>query len=244
MPTNMEASATAPIALALLLAFGIACGATGGALGGEAVVASAVTLPVAYDVDVLVVGGSLAGVEAACSAAESGVDVLLIEARPYLGYDLCATQRLWLERGEKPQTTLTRAIFGASSVATPMRVKTAMDEAILKGGAEFLTGCYAIDVLFATGSTSPAGVVMANRSGHQIIRAKVIIDATDQAAMTRCTDAAFKPFVAGPRTFKYVVVGGDRAQGPSCRILPVTFTSGKREYPVYEYSLAINLADS
>ena len=240
----METSTTVLIALALLLACGSTRGATGGALGGEAVVASAVTLPVAYDVDVLVVGGSLAGVEAACSAAESGADVLLIEARPYLGYDLCATQRLWLERGEKPQTALTRSIFGAGSVATPMRVKTAMDEAVLEAGAEFLTGCYAIDVLFAAGSSSPAGVVMVNRSGHQIIRAKVIIDATDQAAMTRCTAAAFRPFVAGARTFQYVVVGGDRAQGASCRILPVTFTSGKREYPVYEYSLAIDFADS
>ena len=220
-------------------------GATGGGLGDEAVVESAVRLPVAYDVDVLVVGGSLAGVEAACSAAKNGADVLLIDARPYLGYDLCATQRLWLERGEKPQTALTRSIFGAGSVATPMRVKTAMDKAVLEAGADFLTGCYAIDVLFAGGSSSPAGVVMVNRSGRQIIRAKVIIDATDQAAMTRGTAAAFRPFVAGLErsiTWWSAATGPGRAGARTPGHLHVR--EAGRSIPVYEYSLTIDLADA
>ena len=36
------------------------------------VVESKKTLPLAYDVDVVVAGGSLAGVEAACAAADAG----------------------------------------------------------------------------------------------------------------------------------------------------------------------------
>jgi len=210
-----------------------------GATKKQTVVEPVVTLPVAYNVDVLIAGGSLAGVEAACAAAENGASVLLIEARPYLGYDLCATQRLWLEQGEKPRTALTRSIFAAKAVATPMQVKTSLDNALLKAGVQFLTGCYAVDVLFAAEGGAPAGVVMVNRSGRQVIRAKVIVDATDQATITRCTGAAFRPFTAGPEDFRHVVVGGRPANRASCRKLPVTYTSRKKEYPVYEYSLSM-----
>ncbi|MDP6637415.1 MAG: FAD-dependent oxidoreductase, partial [Phycisphaerae bacterium] len=189
---------TAACTLASLILL-LGCGgpaAAAGAMDDEIVVEASATLPVAYDVDVLVAGGSLAGVEAACAAAKKGASVLLIASRPYLGYDLCATQRLWLERGEKPQTALTRSIFPASLVATPMQVKNALDKALLGAGVQVLTGCYAVDVLFAAEGGGPSGVVMVNRSGRQIIRAKVIIDATDQAAITRCTKAAFRPFTA------------------------------------------------
>jgi len=215
------------------------------------VVEAATILPLAYDVDVLVVGGSLAGVEAACAAAEHGANVLLIEDRPYLGYDLCANQRLWLEQGEKLQTALTRAIFSTNAVATPMQVKTALDKALLDAGVQFLTGCYAVDVLFAVKGNAPAGVVMVNRSGRQIIRAKVIIDATDQAAITRCAGAGFHPFTTGTKVFKYVVVGGDPADGTACRKLPVTYISAyqpwrdkPKAFPVYEYILNMELPDA
>ena len=61
-------------------------------------------IPVAYDVDVLVVGGSSAGVAAAAAAADSGATVFLAAQRPYLGEDLCGTYRLWLSDGEEPES--------------------------------------------------------------------------------------------------------------------------------------------
>ena len=240
------------LGLALLLAPSVFAAEAEG-MRKEAVVEATAALPVAYDVDVLVAGGSLAAVEAACAAAQKGATVLLIEDRPYLGYDLCANQRLWLEPDEKPQTALTRAIFGTNTVATPMQVKTGLDKALLDAGVQFLTGCYAVDVLYAAEGGVPAGVVMVNRSGRQIIRAKVIIDATDRAAITRCTPAGFRPFSAGKKDFKYVVVGGEPANGVACRKLPVSYSSPfaitwkksvQKEYPVYEYSLRIEQSDA
>jgi len=240
----MKTQTTTVATLALLMFWCSSHAAEVGATKRETVVKATATLRVAYDVDVLVAGGSLAGVEAACAAAHEGANVLLIEARPYLGYDLCSTQRLWLEQGERPQTALTRSIFGTKRVTTPMQVKTALDKALLEAGVQFLTGCYAVDALFATKGGAPAGVVMVNRSGRQIIRAKVIIDATDHAAITRCTSAAFRPFTAGREEFGYVVVGGRPADGASCRKLPVSYTSRKKEYPVYEYSLSMERSDA
>ncbi len=73
---------------------------------------SARALPVAYDVDVVVVGGSTGAVAAATAAAEAGATVFLAAPRPYLGDDMTATLRLWLEPDETPTAPLAQAIFG------------------------------------------------------------------------------------------------------------------------------------
>lgn len=78
---------------------------------------SARDIPVAYDVDVVVVGGSSAAVAAAVAAAEDGVKVFLAAPRPYLGEDLCATYRLWLEPDEVPGDPLAKELY---EVPTPL----------------------------------------------------------------------------------------------------------------------------
>ncbi|MBM3749488.1 MAG: FAD-dependent oxidoreductase, partial [Acidobacteria bacterium] len=71
---------------------------------------SARGIPVAYNVDVVVVGGSTGAVAAAAAAAEKGAKVFLAAPRPYLGEDVCAPMRLWLEQDEEPSTPLARAL--------------------------------------------------------------------------------------------------------------------------------------
>lgn len=68
-------------------------------------------LPIAYDVDVVVVGASTGAVAAALEAAEAGAEVFLAAPHPYLGEDMTATLRLWLEPGEKPESELAKRIF-------------------------------------------------------------------------------------------------------------------------------------
>jgi hypothetical protein len=63
---------------------------------------SARELPISYEVDVLVVGGSTGAVAAASEAAEAGADVFLMAPYPYLGDDMAGALRLWLEPGETP----------------------------------------------------------------------------------------------------------------------------------------------
>jgi len=72
---------------------------------------SARDIPIAYDVDVLVVGGSSAGVAAAVAAAKEGAKVFVAAPRPYLGEDICATYRLWLEADEEPRDPLAKELF-------------------------------------------------------------------------------------------------------------------------------------
>ncbi len=79
-----------------------------------AVQESARSIPVAQQVDVVVVGGSTGAVAAAVEAAKSGAKVFLAAPHPYLGDDMTATLRLWLEDGETPSDPLAIRLFDDS----------------------------------------------------------------------------------------------------------------------------------
>jgi flavin-dependent dehydrogenase len=81
------------------------------AFGADFVNESAREIPVAYDVDVVVVGGGTGAVSAAVTAAKEGASVFLAAPHPYLGEDMTATLRLWLEEGEVPTTELAKRVF-------------------------------------------------------------------------------------------------------------------------------------
>ncbi len=82
---------------------------------------SARDVPVAYDVDVVVVGGSTGAVAAAVAAAEQGAKVFLAAPHPYLGDDMTATLRLWLEKGEEPTSELAKQVFNDSTALEGLR---------------------------------------------------------------------------------------------------------------------------
>jgi len=72
---------------------------------------SAGAIPVLYEVDVVVVWRRIGRRGAADGGCESGRQGVLAAPRPYLGEDMCATYRLWLDPGEEPSTDLAREIF-------------------------------------------------------------------------------------------------------------------------------------
>jgi hypothetical protein len=393
---------------------GVMCGlVVAWAMPGAEVVELGGAIPVAQEVDVVVVGGSSGGVAAAVAAAQNGARVFLAAARPYLGEDICATYRLWLEPGEEPSTDLARAVFrpptaveaeepagpnlpfqyvasrpaadlhpdtappsrlrdgrwhsavnqsvqyngdvvltldlgqiaqlGAVTVwayqrpgdfevaqvavsvssnqaswtamtvitntqlglgaedralslrgrlntharyvrldvtktpqarrlllgevvvegppttelprepaaslqaVRPMQVKRALDQALLDAGVPFLYGSYPIAVLRDSGGQL-AGVVIANRSGRQAVVAKVVIDATDQAAVARLAGVGFRTGPILTQELQRVVVGGPARSGDSLRLrqrtqpVIVTDRAGQR-LPLWEYLIQIPLRD-
>jgi len=380
----------------------------------RAVNESARDIPVAYDVDVVVVGGTSGGVAAAVEAAQNGATVFLAAQRPYLGADICGTYRLWLEPGDVPTLSLANKVYAEPSVAllarnridftyeadttsadvhkdtpspslltdgrwhsavsqsvqynsnvtiiadlgaehqlekvhimayqrhssalgddfevesvtvsissdrqqweqlaviknerlgealpepwgaielsasisgkasyvkflvekspdvarvllgeiviedkdsfaksseaaarippTPMQVKRTFDEALLEAQVQFLYGCFATDVLRVPDGKI-AGVVMANRSGRQAVRAKVVIDATPRASVARMAGAAFEPYPVGPQIFKHIVVGGEVRTGKDVqarKIAEPVATKNGSEYKAIEYTLKIPMKD-
>jgi len=374
---------------------------------------SARDIPVAYDVDVAVVGGTSGGVAAAVEAAQKGAKVFLAAQRPYLGADLCGTYRLWLEPDEMPAEPLAKKMFAEPPVAslgrnkinftyeadrtsaaihkdtptpslltdgkwhnasnqsvqyngdvtiianlgaeyqldkihimayqrynnkpdddfqvenvtvsisndkqqwkqlaviknqglgealpqpwgpirlsasisgnaryvkflvkkspdvnrvllgeiiieeknsfaqagevtarippTPMQVKRTLDEALLESKVQFLYGCYATDVLIDDDG-NVAGIVMANRSGRQAVKAKIVIDATPRANVARMAGATFKPYPSGAQNFKRIVVGGAVRTGKDIASTnppsPVVVKNG--EYTAIEYTIKIPMKD-
>jgi hypothetical protein len=67
------------------------------------------------------VGGSSAGVAAAVAAAEQGAEVFVAAPRPYLGDDLCATYRLWLEADEEPSDPMAKELYTVPATAEGIR---------------------------------------------------------------------------------------------------------------------------
>ena len=176
------------------------------------------TLPLVQDVDVVVVGGSCGGVAAAEAAAKVGAKVFLLTSYAALGEDVAGTLRVWAEDAAVQSSDLMRAMFSGTPAVkgvvytTPLQVKKALDQALLKAGVTFLTGSYATDVL-TDSDGRVAGIVMANRSGRQAVRAKVVVDATGRAALARAAGAAATPFPAGEYPVTRVTIG-DKA--PAC----------------------------
>jgi flavin-dependent dehydrogenase len=168
-----------------------------------AVTESARRIPVVETVDVVVAGGSVAGVAAAVEAARQGKAVYLIAPRPYVGEDLGDTMRLWLDEGELPTGQLTEKMFAAGSPAAPIRIKKTLEDALLAAGVRFVLWSSPTDVL-VDAQGRPAGVVMANRAGRQAVLAKVIIDATPDASVARWVGAEFSPWPSTAVEFRRV----------------------------------------
>jgi hypothetical protein len=200
--------------------------ATPGAGASRWVNESARKVPVAYEVDVLVAGGSTGAVAAAIAAARQGARVFLAAQEPYLGEDLCGTMRLWLEPGETPESPLARKLFsreGLMSAPGPMvnergpfrpaHIKKTLDDALLAAGVQFLYGTYVTGIL-RDEKNGLAGALIVNRAGRQAVLARTIIDATEYASVARLAGAQTTSFPAGEQQFHRVVVGGPVKNSP------------------------------
>lgn len=217
---------------------------------------SARRVPIAYNVDVVVVGGSTGAVAAAVTASGKGARVFLAAPRPYLGEDVCGPMRLWLEPGEEPSTPLAKALFGAGTRGpfTPMHIKKTLDQALLDAGVEFLFSSYATDLL-VDAKGAPAGIVMANRAGRQAVVAKVIIDATLRASVARMAGARYPAYPSGLAEFRRIVVGGAAKSGDGFAARPTgLYFSGElapkvKDKPapapaeIIEYTVKVPMAD-
>ena len=100
---------------------------------------------------------------------------------------------------------------------SPLKVKKALDMALLNAHIPFLTGSLASEPL-VDASGKLAGVVIANRSGRQAIRAKVVIDATERGLLARSAGAQATPFPTGTYTFKRMVVAGEAPRAEGVRV--------------------------
>lgn len=141
-----------------------------------------------YDVDVLVIGGGVAGVSAGITAARSGLRTLLLENQISLGG--LATNgyvngvagmidgncREWLERLDSEGYLFNRPHLPTFD---PDRAKLMLERMLLEAGARILYGVYVIDANVENDNIKE--VVCHSKSGRAVIAAKIFIDTTGDA---------------------------------------------------------------
>ncbi|TWT83660.1 hypothetical protein CA13_51270 [Planctomycetes bacterium CA13] len=395
-----------PLAKIVLISLFVCTGPLQTSRAETTILETARDIPVCYDVDVVVVGGTTGAVRAAIAAADNGASVFLAAPRPYLGEDVCGTLRLWLDENEKPNGELEKKLFevttphsdwergmplsyqadqpsdsvhrdtappsrltdrryssaandsvqfsndvtivanlesnqrvkqlhllsyqrdGVFEVAdvqvwtspngtlwrdlgtiknpkldmggsentpidlsltieqpckfikllvrkteraermllaelvvvgdepameaeaknrppTPMQIKYTLDQALIDARIPFLYGSPVTDVLHdAQGEL--AGVVIANRAGRQVVKAKMVIDATSRASVARIAGASFTDYPSGSHTFERIVVGGEPKASSALKVrkADVQFYSAKGPHDVFVCTMDIPMKDS
>jgi thioredoxin reductase len=202
---------------------------------GESVRQSEREIPVVGEADVVVVGGTLGAVAAAVEASRAGATVWLIAPRTYLGEDLCATLRLWLEDQELADGELTGDIFGDRGATTPLQIKKNLETALLAEDVRFLFGSFITDVLLDSGN-GPAAVIIANRAGRQAIRTNALVDASPRATAARLAGAQHVASTgAVPLARRIVLDGAATSVRKPDRSIPVDVPFHDRRLVFHQY---------
>ena len=171
--------------------------------------------------DVVVVGGSTAGIAAAEAAAKEGSSVCLIEPKAHFGGDLAG--KLWLDAPfrwwefpptDRLETLLARAANqapGEPAVMTPLRVKQICDRKLLDAGVRFSTWTYVTRVV-TDDRGAFCGICTASRGGTREIAAKTLIDATEFGRLAERAGTKFSAFPQGTAAFTRGIVLGSPAK--------------------------------
>ena len=177
-------------------------------------------LPVLRACDVLVYGGSMAGVAAALSLSKSGHSVVLVEPRTYLGREMTATLRPWVNFTEFQAPELFQRFIETtpdnSQAEIPLRmdtVKLTLEDELLKYKVEILYASLAVGALIEEGRLT--GLVIGNKSGRQVISANLVIDASETGLVGRLAGLQFDAVVGSQwrRCIEFTDVAGfDPAQ--------------------------------
>ena len=151
--------------------------------------------PFGMEYDVAVFGGGFSGVAAALTVAEEGHRVLLVERRSALGWETTCAFQCELPEGESPTARRLRDRLKHLDAVAGDRIDSARTEYLLdlmveEGEVDLLL--YSQPVEARVDSHGVRGVVIGNKSGEQLARAKVIIDATEEALLFKQVGGVFK----------------------------------------------------
>ncbi|MEI8372844.1 MAG: FAD-dependent oxidoreductase [Planctomycetota bacterium] len=199
-------------------------------------------LPVIYDVNVAVIGGGAAAVAAASDAAAAGAKVFLMAEEPYLGEDICATYRYWETRPGNIHPLYSK-LFPGESIPTPFQVKKLLDTELIEKNIPFLLCSYLSNVLFDS-DDNIAAIAIANRTGEQIVRANVIIDATPYGSVLRKAGVRLLPRSGVSRLVEFTTVGGIAMPKIKHQVQQRTLPFAKATCAISSYKLDIPLEDT
>lgn len=167
------------------------------------------SLPVLYESEVIIIGGSFSAISAALALAKSSHKVILIEQRTYLGKEVTATLRPWLKINgdiDKLPNLLKLCIDKTSEIyldeipLKPDTVKLCLEDLLLNAGVKILYSSLPVGLYIKDGRLQ--GLIIGNKSGRQVILGDMIIDASETAITARLAGASFEIEPPGYPRFK------------------------------------------
>jgi hypothetical protein len=197
-------------------------------------------LPVISEVDLIIAGATLGSISAALKAASMGAKVFVVGYMPYMGEDICGTYK-YLFEDQSIDHPLLKKMFSESNDITPFTVKKVLENELIDNNIDFLYSSYVSEILFDEHS-EPSGVIIANRSGQQIIRGKVIIDATHGAYVAKLAGAELqKEHIGQPQQFQFIAVGNTTDPTGKKRILPRSPKRDGQGFTANEYTFSFHI---
>jgi len=141
--------------------------------------------------DIIIVGGGLSGFACAVKSAQNGKNVLLVERRPVLGWESTWACQLDFSGNADPVAqnviNMVNKVGGFRQNRTDAPIlEMALDRMSDESRLSVLLYSYPVRIIF-DGDTA-FGVVIGNKSGEQILKAKTIVDATEEALLWRQTE--------------------------------------------------------
>jgi len=159
------------------------------------------------DYDVLVVGGGLSGFAAGLTCAREGLSVLVAGAHPVPGWEA-----VWAFQNELPPEPSGFAKEVADAVGTAgARGNGMLDGPVVELTLDSMAADVAMDVLYhvrpvalLVSNGTARGALLACKSGQLTFNAKVVVDATPEAALWRCTGSGVRP-AQGPLRYGLIM---------------------------------------
>ncbi|NLB41140.1 MAG: FAD-dependent oxidoreductase, partial [Clostridiales bacterium] len=199
-------------------------------------------LPVVKEVDIIVAGATLGSISAAVKAAKMGAKVFVIGYMPYMGEDICGTYKYMFEEPSGTHLLLNK-LFPEDKQRTPFNVKKVLEDELIDNNIDFLYSSYVTEVLFDD-QQGPDGVVITNRSGQQVIRGKLIVDATQGANVAKLAGTQFQvEKLEKNQIFQLITVGNTTDSIGDKRVLPIKVKHEDNEYSANEYTFMYELED-
>ncbi|WP_269542818.1 FAD-dependent oxidoreductase [Cerasicoccus fimbriatus] len=200
-------------------------------------------LPIVKSVDVLILGGTSGAITLALEAKQSGLSVFVVAPRTYLGEDICGAYRFWPAADHQQEDALADGIFAAPKPPTPLRVKTALEQALVDADIPFLFNTSPAGLLRdAEGRIS--GAVIAHRGGRQGVRARMVVDATlDGLVLEQAGSPVHRPQGEQSVTWVTVTEGeGRSAEGIASERLP-GYEFEEMQLAARRYQLTVDFGD-
>lgn len=164
-------------------------------------------LPIIKKADIVIIGGSLTGISAALEFASAGLKVVLVEHRNYLGREIAATLKPWIDLGKlagqppEPFDSCFKRMQTEGNIKVELKAgdipiwidafKISTEDVLLKAGVELIYSSQPVGTIINNGVLS--GVIIGNKSGRQAVIGRFVIDTSSTAVLARLTGGKFEP---------------------------------------------------